>query len=260
MNNLNIRHIILVSRFTFIEVARSKLMVSIPILGFMLMFVAYIASSFAYGAPGRVAVDVGLGLMSISNLFFAVFIGATLVSKEVDSRTIYMIISKPLSRSSFILGKILGFLLVVMINAFVLVVISQLVFRFFNGQFNQLVWWIGLMSLMESTILLLIAVFFSLFTNVSLTVIFSILVWILGSVLNETQKLIFVKNNALLEGLTKIVGIIMPDFSKFNLKDFVLYQQNVEVTYLLQTTLYFVLYALFLCLLNDYLFKKKDFN
>lgn len=260
MINLNLKHIFLVSRFTFIEVARSKLMVAIPILGFMLLFVAYIASSFAYGAPGRVAVDVGLGLMSMSNLFMAIFIGSTLISKEVDSKTIYMIISKPLSRSSFILGKILGLLLVVMINAFVLVLLSQIIYRFFNGQFNNLVWWIGLMSLMESTIILLVAVFFSLFTNVSLTVIFTILVWVLGSVLSETQKLIFVKNNALLEGVTKMVSIVMPDFSKFNLKDFVLYQQTIETAYLLNTVLYFVLYALFMCFLNDYLFKKKDFN
>lgn len=260
MNNLNFKHIFLVSRFTFIEVVRSKLMVAIPILGFMLVFVAYIASSFAYGAPGRIAVDVGLGLMSMSNLFFAIFIGSTLISKEVDSRTIYMIISKPLTRSSFILGKILGLLLVVIINAFVLVLISQIIYRFFNGEFNQLVWWIGLMSLMESTIVLLIAIFFSLFTNVSLTVIFSILVWVLGSVLNETQKLIFVKNNFLLEAVTKIISVVLPDFSKFNLKDFVLYQQNVEISYLVKTSLYFLLYALFMCLLNDYLFKKKDFN
>ena len=255
MNNL-----FTVFRYTFIEVVRSKLMVLIPIISLVILFISYLSSTFAYGAPGRVAIDIGLGLMSISNLVVAVLVGSSLISKEIESKTIYMIISKPISRNQFLIGKILGLCCFLIINVIVQGIVSILIYKFFSGSIPALLYYTCLLSLFESLILMLITIFFSLISNVSLTVIFSFLIWIVGSALAETQKIIFLKSNQVLSVILKIGIKILPDFSKFNVKDFVLYQQVLPDGYLSNALLYFVLYSLAIFIAVSLIFKNKDLN
>ena len=77
------KNIITVTKFTFLEVYRSRLMISLVFLALGLVLVTFVASEFAYGAPAKVALDVGLGIMSISNLIISIFIGSTLLNKEI---------------------------------------------------------------------------------------------------------------------------------------------------------------------------------
>lgn len=65
---------LIVAKYTFIEVYRSKVMMSIVFIATGLMLVAYVASEFAYGAPAKVALDCGFGLMSLSNIVMGIFI------------------------------------------------------------------------------------------------------------------------------------------------------------------------------------------
>lgn len=255
MNN-----IFYVFKYTFIEVVRSKLMVLIPIISMMIVFISYLSSSFAYGAPGRVAIDVGLGLMSLSNLIVAILVGATLVSKEVESKTIYMIISKPISRSHFLIGKVLGLGSFLTINVIVQGLVCTFLYRFFNGNIPELLFYVCLFSLFEAFVIMLISVTFSLVSNVSLTVIFTLLVWIAGGVMAETQKIIFLKNNRFLQSIISVASKLLPDFSKYNVKDFVLYQQTLPDGYMIKTLFYFVFYVLFVFVLASLIFKRKDLN
>ena len=68
----------------------------------------YVATEFTYGVPERVALDFGLGMLSLSSLSISLFLGVSLLSKEIESRTVYMVISRPVPRFAFIIGKILG--------------------------------------------------------------------------------------------------------------------------------------------------------
>lgn len=255
MNN-----ILSVFKYTFIEVVRSKLMVLTPIISAVIIFISYLSSSFAYGAPGRVAIDVGLGLMSLSNLIVAILVGATLVSKEIESKTIYMIISKPISRSHFLVGKVFGLGSFLVINMLVQGTVCAFLYKFFNGPIPELLIYVCLFSLFEAFIIMLISIMFSLISNVSLTVIFTVLVWVAGSIMSETQKISFLKNNKVLVEIIQIASKILPDFSKYNVKDFVLYQQTLPMGYLEKTILYFILYSLFIFIGTSILFNKKDLN
>ncbi len=247
-----------VAKYTFLEVLRSKLMIVTPLLGAFIILISFVASSFAYGAPSRVAVDVGLGLLSLSNLFFAIFIGANLVSKELESKTIYMIVSKPVSRDAFIFGKILGFVLVLFINSAFLTAVTTGIGFFYNAYFDHLFLMVGVFSFFESLIVLLAAVFFSLITNVSLTVVFTILFFIFGQLIGETKKLLFAKINEEISIILKISEFIIPDLSRFNLKDMALYTKVIPMNYFWNGTISFFLYTAFFLLLITFIFKRKD--
>ena len=107
-----------IAYYTFKEIFKSKILVSVFFAGLGLMLVTYVATEFTYGVPERVALDFGLGILSLSSLAISLFLGATLLSKEIDSRTVYMVISRPVPRFAFILGKLLGLLGIQAINDF----------------------------------------------------------------------------------------------------------------------------------------------
>jgi ABC-2 type transport system permease protein len=254
------KNILNVTKYTFLEVYRSKLMVSLIFLALGLIVISYVASEFAYGAPSKIALDVGLGIMSISNLIISIFIGATLLSKEIEQRTLYMILSRPISRVSFLFGKILGLSSVLLINSVLLGSLSILLFMYFGENFQPLFVWTIYFSFLEAFTVLIFAIFFSLMTNTTLSVVYTIVIFIIGHALNETSKIIFLKVSPLLKTILETSFILVPNFYRLNLKDFVLYQQNISTDYLLMTHLYLALYLAALLVAVSLVFKNKNLD
>lgn len=254
------KNITTVAKYTFIEVFRSKVMMSILFLALGLVLITYVASEFTYGAPTKIALDFGLGIMTLSNLGMAVFIGSTLLTKEVEQRTIYMILSKPISRFSFLTGKIIGLSSVLLINTAVLSSLSIGIFSFLGGKVHGLILWASFFSFLEALLILLLAVLFSLITNTAMSVIYTITLTVIGHSLNETSKLIFAKMNPFFNSSVKVANIILPNLYKLNLKDFVLYQQEISFDYLFKVLIYFLLYAGALLIFVTQIFKNKNLD
>jgi ABC-2 type transport system permease protein len=254
------KNIAIVTKYTFIEVYRSKLMVSLIFLALSLIVISYIASEFAYGAPAKIALDVGLGIMSVSNLIISIFIGATLLSKEIEQRTLYMILSRPISRVSFLFGKILGLSTVLLINSLLLGILSILLFLYFGGEFQPLFAWALYFSFLEALTVLIFAIFFSLLTNTTLSVVYTIIIFIIGHAINETSKILFLKFSPFLKNILELGSILIPNFYRLNLKDFVLYQQNISNDYLIMTHIYLFFYLVTLISVTSLVFKNKNLD
>ncbi len=254
------KNVFTVARFTFIEVYRSKVMTSIVFLAIFLLFVTYVASEFAYGAPAKVALDFGLGIITLSNLGMAIFIGATLLSKEIEQRTLYMILSRSMSRTSFLIGKIIGLSSVLLINTLVLSMTSLSIYLYLRGSFQDLFVWAVYFSFIEAFIVMLFAVLFSLLTNTTMAVIYSIFIFIIGHALNETSKLFFAKADPVMREIINISFYFVPNFDKLNLKDFVIYKKSMEIDYLAGMQIYSFVYVLALFFLITYIFKNKNLD
>ena len=113
-----------IAKYTFREIIKSKILVNVLILGIVLLGATYVAFSFTYGEPARVALDFGLGMLTLSSVGIAIFIGVGLLSKEIESRTVYMIISRPVPRYAFITGKLLGLAGVLILNILLLTALT----------------------------------------------------------------------------------------------------------------------------------------
>jgi ABC-type transport system involved in multi-copper enzyme maturation permease subunit len=251
---------LIVAKYTFIEVYRSKVMVSILFIAIGLVLVTYVASEFAYGAPAKVALDFGFGLTSISNLIMAIFIGSTLLSKEIENRTLYMILSRPISRTSFMLGKVIGLSSVLVINTIVLSIIAIGLFYYLGGHLSSLMIWATWFSLMEAFILMLFSIMFSLFTSNALAVIYTIVAWIVGHTFTATSKLMFIKAVPIFNYIIKVFSCFVFDLDKINLKDLLIYQQSVSLEFVLKTQSYVTLYVVALLIVISYLFKNKNLD
>jgi len=255
-----IKKIFLTARYTFVEIYKSKVMLSVVILGIALLIVSYVASELSYGVPARIAFDFGFGALTFSSVGMAIFIGVTLVSREIENRTVYMTISRPIKRSSFLLGKILGLAFILLVNILILSVLTLGLYLFLGGEFNELFSWMILFAFFESLLTMLIVIFFSLFNNITMSVVYTLAFYISGHAISDLQMLSFVKENPLFKNSLSLYSWGFPNFSKINIKNFAIYKQTLELDFLLGASLYACVYALMLLLISAYIFEKKNLD
>jgi ABC-type transport system involved in multi-copper enzyme maturation permease subunit len=246
--------------YTFKEIWKSKILLNVFFVGIGLMVVTYAATEFTYGVPERVALDFGLGMLSLSSLAISLFLGVGLLSKEIDSRTVYMVISRPVPRHSFIIGKLFGLMGIQAVNVFILACMTLLATKLLGGEISGLIFWTIGFIFLESLMLLLVVVLLSLLANNILSVLFSLVLLLLGHVIKETQEISFVKDNPVVMKLLEFYHFVLPAFYKLNLKDFVLYKNELPLSYLAGNLLYGTLYSLFLLFVIMFIFQRKNLD
>ncbi len=249
-----------VAYYTFKEILKSKVLISVFFVGLGLMLVTYVAQAFTYGTPERVALDFGLGMLSLSSLAISLFLGATLLSKEIDSRTVYMVISRPVPRYAFIIGKLLGLLSIQTVNVLLLSSMTLLSVSLLGGEISPLIYWAIGFIFLESVLLLFVVVLVSLIANNILATLLSLVVLLLGHAIKETQNITFAKDRAFFKFLLEAYHFVLPGFYKLNLKDFILYKTELPASYLFSSLAYGVLYSSFLLILIIFMFNRKNLD
>jgi ABC-type transport system involved in multi-copper enzyme maturation permease subunit len=255
-----VQNIKTISYYTFKELFKSKILLNVFFVGLAMMVVTYVATEFTYGVPERVALDFGLGMLSISSIAISLFLGVGLLSKEIDSRTVYMIISRPVPRYAFIVGKILGLLGIQLLNVIILSAMTIVSTTLLGGNLDALLGWVILFIFVESILVLLVVVLISLLANNILSVLFATIVLLLGHAIKETQDIMFVKNRPFLKMLLEVYHFILPAFHKLNLKDFVIYEKSLPLSYLLPNLAYGILYSSALMIFIIVIFNRKNLD
>jgi ABC-type transport system involved in multi-copper enzyme maturation permease subunit len=252
--------IYLIAKQTFAEIYESKVLLNVAFLGAFLFLVTYVVSEFSYGVANKVTLDIGLGTLSLSVVGIALFLGATLLQKEISSRTLYMIISRPVSRTSFLLGKLMGLAGILLVNVLVLFFILYGFYAALGGQFNYLISWALFYIYLESLIVMLIVVFFSLVSNNIIAVFVTLTLFASGHAVESVKDTMAYKVNPLIKAFVDYYSYVLPNFTKLNIKSFVLYERFIENSYLVTAFFYgFVWVGIFLGL-STIVFTKNEFS
>ena len=101
---------------TFKEAVRDRILYAILVFAIAMIASTYVLATIGAGGGEKIVRDLGLAFISIFGVLIAVFIGIGLVHKEIDRRTIYTIVTKPIHRFQFILGKYLGLSFTLFVN------------------------------------------------------------------------------------------------------------------------------------------------
>ena len=255
-----IKQSLVIANQTFKEIYQSKILLNILILGVAIAMAIYVSSEMTYGAAPRVGLDIGLGVLSLSSVGIAIFMGSTLIDKEVKNRTLYMIISRPVSRTSFYIGKMLGLSSILFINILLLFLFVLLLYWLVGGHGHYLIPWSALFIFVESLVMLFAVVFLSLLTNTILTVLFSLTLYIAGHAVESVRDTMLFKSEKGLSLFIDLYAKLMPNFSKFNIKSFVLYKGELSHTYLFSSLAYAFLWIFILGTISAWIMNKKDFS
>src|SRR5437016_9355713 len=114
----------------FRESVRDKVLYNLVLFAIVLIGASYLIGQLTAGQDVKIIKDLGLGAMSMFGLFIAVFIGIGLVSKEVERRSVYSLLAKPIRREQIVLGKYCGLTLTLAVNIAVMAIALYLVLAY----------------------------------------------------------------------------------------------------------------------------------
>ena len=221
----------------------------------------------------KVASDLSLATISFSGLLLVMFIGINLLAKDIDKRTIYMVISRPISRAEYIVGKFCGLSVLVIASVLFVGIISTLpVFLSGLGYSNPMsifkwdIYFTAIVFIaMKLVLLTSVIVFFSSFTSTSfISLVLTIATYIIGSTTEVVRGLLDVKTEGMdispaIAAIIKIVYYIFPNFSAFDLKLQASHGLAIPDGYILWTTLYWIFYMGIMISAGAIIMKRREF-
>lgn len=243
---------------TFLEVKKTKLLTIISLLSLFIIFITLLAANLTYGVPKKIVIDFTLGLLSISSIGIAIFFGVELIAREIENRTLYMILSRPVTRAEFIIGKILGLNLVLLVNTLILCVPALVLYQGYGGSLNPLVCGAIFFIYLEAMLVLLLAIGFSLFTNKVLASLFTIILLFSGHFVEDVLASRLISSMPMTKKFLEHYDLYFPAFYKLNLKEHVLFLEELDLTYFFNISFYAFIYASALVLLISFFFSKRD--
>jgi ABC-type transport system involved in multi-copper enzyme maturation permease subunit len=173
---------------TFREAARSRILYAFLVLVLAVNFAAIGCGVMSYNEEARVAMDFGLGSVSVFGAITAILLGVTLLYTEIERRTIHVILAKPIARHEFVLGKYLGmaFTLTFLVAAFGLALVGQLALQ--HAPVTAALGKAVLLAWLEVLIVAGIAIFFSSFSSPFLSGLFTLGLWVVGRSSDELAR------------------------------------------------------------------------
>ena len=250
----------LMATYTIVELIKSKVMMSVVIIGGAIGLISFVAAQFTFGVPEKVALDFGMGCLSLAAVGIGIFMGSSLIFNEIENRTLYMVLSRKVGRTSFVTGKLIGISAIIIMTVLLLGIITYGMYIFLGGKFSSLILWCLLFSCLEAILIMLVVVFLSLVTNLTMTVIYGITIYIIGHALTATLAIKFIADKVWLQGILKVASIAFPNFSKLSIRPYLVYQQDLSLDFLVGAFSYGFLYCLVLYAVINYLFWQKNLD
>lgn len=177
------RRVFSIARNTFREAVRDRVLYNLVLFALVLIASAIFLGELSGGQETKIIIDLGLSAILLFGLFIAIFVGVGLVYKEIERRTIYAILSKPIGRGEFLLGKYLGLCLTLLVNVAVMGLGVSLALVYVTRGWNPLalsIWPAILLLYLELTILTAAALLFSTFSSPALSALLTFFIFVIG--------------------------------------------------------------------------------
>lgn len=244
---------------TFKEAVRNRVLYLILIFATIFVLASRIAGLLTVGDEIKVVKDMGLATIAFMDLLIAIFVGIDLLQKEIDKRTVYVILSKPVRRSEFIIGKFLGLTLSLGIVHFATTTLLAGYLSLLEG-FSGRIIVASSVTFLEMVIVTSVALMFSSFTTPILSGIFTLGVWIIG----RGSRSLLMLAEKLPEGfgrtLVRLLYYLIPNLDRFNLETYAVYDVHLPTSYFAVIAVLFFLYTGVFLSLTLLLFERRNFQ
>ncbi|MBN1881404.1 MAG: ABC transporter permease [Deltaproteobacteria bacterium] len=245
---------------TFKEAIRDRILYSIVFFAVLILIVSTVLDVVTIGQRTKIIKDVGLASISLFGALIAIFVGIGLVYKELDKRTIYTIVSKPVTRLQFLLGKYLGLVFTIFVEVAAMSLIFCLIVFSQNGGVDLLLIEAIVLTFLELMIVCAVAIFFSSFTTPILSGMFTLGVYIIGHLTYDLYEFSHNFSGTALEKILKILYYVFPNLDNFNIRSNAVHGLPVSGDFLLFSITYGLLYIILLFAISSFIFNRKDFK
>jgi ABC-type transport system involved in multi-copper enzyme maturation permease subunit len=244
---------------TFKEAIRDRIL-------YLLLFFAVISIVFSrllalltVGDRVKIIKDVGLASLSLFGALMAILMGTGLVYKEIDKKTIFTLLSKPIRRSQFLIGKFAGLVLTLFVMIFLMSLIFMALLFFHTFKIEGKLFIAIFYIFLELILITSVAILFSCFSTPILSSVFSLSFYLIGHLSWGLETLIKKIRPGFTRTLAQVFYTFLPDLENFNYKTEVVHGLPIPAGSLIFSTLYGIFYTLFILVLAILIFRKRDF-
>lgn len=259
---------------TFKEGIRNRAVYGISIFALLLLGANLLISGMIMREVGKVAVDMALSTISFTGLLLVLFVGINLMAKDLDKRTIYMVLSRPISRPQYIIGKFLGMVLLILTTISLLsvfAILSILMVKVsYPGYFVGFSWPMVILAISFTTLMLILlsalSFLFASFSSTSfITLVLTIVSYIIGQSISDVKALVEapqvvgIQVSPVTVKVVQIAYYIFPNLSLFDIKTQAAHGLTIPSPYIVWTVSYGIVYTFLAITFAAIIFRRREF-
>lgn len=245
---------------TFKEIVRNKFLYLILFFAFVFIIFSLLLWKLTIWDDSKIIVDFWLAMVEIFWLVWVLFVWSQLLFKEIEWKTIFLILSKPIRRYEFILGKFFWFSATIFLIVLLQAILFLIVLFLKDIEITSLIVFSLLFTFFKLEILLSLVFFFSTFMSNMLTILVTLMIYFLShsftiilDIANRTGNLIAVY-------FSKWLQLLFPPFEALNIKDVIWSFTNFHANYFLFNSLYSIIYLSIILFFTIQIFNRKKFE
>jgi ABC-type transport system involved in multi-copper enzyme maturation permease subunit len=230
---------------TFREAVRDRVLYNLIAFALLMSGAAILVGQISIEIERLVVINLGLTAVSLFGMVIAIFIGIGLVSKEIEKRTLYTVLSRPVWRWEFIVGKFFGLAGTLVVNALFMAIGVFGALLYVSRHFQRTDSWVLValyFIILQFLIITALALLFSSFSSPLLSAVFAFSLFVIGSFAEDLRGFAAL-THGIVRWLATGAAYLVPNFSALNVISSVAHQQPVSGQLVLYNTAYALIYA-----------------
>lgn len=247
-----------IAKNTYREIIRDRILYGLLVFALLLIGLSLALGQLSFAEQTRITVDFGFTAIHLSAAILSVFVGSTLVGREIEKKTILTLLARPVSRTQFVVGKSVGLMSVILVAVALLALTLAGVLSIMQLplHFTFLVGLYGI--LLEAAILLTFTIFFGSFSTPMLSVSFSIGVFLIGHWLESLKFFAQKSESEAFILFYKGVQSILPNLELFNWRSLFVYSDLVPYREIVLSSVYGLAWCMFLVTVAALILRRRD--
>ena len=259
---MNPSRTLVIAANVFREVIRDRVLYLIGFFAVAMAAVTLLVPAVAASTENKIIPDIGLAAIGLLGLLIAIFVGTGLVNKEIEKRTVFVMVAKPISRAEFIVGKHWGIsaVLAVLVIAMMAIYLVTLMLLRISVPIESLLL-SGLFQFLELSLIAAAAILFGVFTSSLLATLLTSAVYLMGHFSRDLVTLGTISTDPNLRRIIDGLYLALPDLSRLNLKNDAVYGIAAlpPANELAAHFAYGLLYTIVLLTIATFIFSRREF-
>lgn len=239
------RPVFAIGHVTFHEVLRQKILWSAMVFAGLSVGLAFAVSQLSFAENSRIALDFGLTSISLVGGLISVILGSSLIAKEVHDRTLYLVLTKPVWRWQFVLGRFVGLMGVLAVNSMLMMLALLVVYKITGGFFSLSILKCFMLQIAEFGMLAAMASIFSSFSTATVAAIMASGIWVLGHAMSDLKILAMTIEPNWMRPVLAFVSRVLPDLTRLDVKVLVSHDLPLTWAYTASSVAYGLAYVAF---------------
>ncbi|MEQ9502403.1 MAG: ABC transporter permease subunit [Deltaproteobacteria bacterium] len=250
--------ILAIATNTLRQTIRQRLYFNIGIFGVGMVLLSMVMANITFGEPARVVRSIGLSGTAIAVDLIALLVSVALVHSEIDRKTLFIVLTRPVSRTEYVIGRYLGLVaalclaLAGFVVVFILVLLSQ---KQSELRMQDVVALLAILP--EACVLGAFGMLLSTFSTPTLSAGLGLGFWLAAASADDLVRLT-AKAEPFVQSGAKVVALVLPAFSRFNFRDAAIYDLAIPRVDLVAAGAYGVLWVVVLVAISAAVLSRRE--